>query len=261
MSGNIEVNTTVNDSAFQRALLRFAAYKNKGIPGVVRAQARLMCVNLAHNTQPYGNDDAARFHGQNAVRRDLSKVFIGSERLVEIARAGLSTRNRASHMLLVAAETGNLEGMRTAWQILSQRPITAAKSPDESWHQSQRNGRGRVRGKGRLMIVASDSALRLYRLRKEKLVGFAKSGWATAARMIGGTRGIAGWVTRNKGPGDAEDLTNDSDNPRVILTSSVRYISMVLPDTEVQAALKIQREKMQRAIEIQMNQEAKAAGF
>ena len=47
---------TVDDRELQKALLRF--YKTKTPAQVLRAQARLMAVNLAFQTQPFGGSKA-----------------------------------------------------------------------------------------------------------------------------------------------------------------------------------------------------------
>ena len=254
-----EINVVVDDHEVSSLLNRFAAYKNKTVPEIVRAQGRLVAVNLAHNTQPYGDDDAAKFKGQNAVRRDIGRVFIGPERVIEIAKIGAAT-NPISRWILEAVKKGDEEGVRTAWQRLSGKPITVSKNVVPSWHQSQRNRRGRVPRSAEAMIILRETSLRAYTTTKAKLVGFGKSGWAAAARALGGTRGIPGWVTRNDGPGGVTDNTKGKTNtPYVVLTNNVRYISDILPQKEVDKAVLLQAEKMARAMEIQFNAEMRAA--
>jgi hypothetical protein len=254
-----EVTTHVPDAAFQKALLLFGAYKFKKLPGVILAQARLAAVNLAHATQPYGKGADAQFKGKNAVRRDLNRVFIGAERVSEIARTGAANGNDAARRLSAAIDSRNAEAVRTQWQILSGKPIVVENAPNRGWHQSQRDKRGRVRRSAKPMIVMSESALRAYRLTKERLVGFAKSGWATCARKLGGTRGVPGWVSRNQGPGNVQNLTADRDYPRVILTNSVRYIDQACRPDQISEALRMQREKMEKSLQISLEAEARKA--
>lgn len=260
MSGEAKITVTVDDSGLSKLLNRFAAYKSKTVPEIVRAQGRLVAVNLAHNTQPYGNDDAARFKGTNAVRIDIGRVFIGPYRIFEIAKSG--TNNRVSQWLANAMADGDVEGVRTAWQTLTNRPIIVSKNVVPSWHQSQRNKRGRVRKGAAPMIVIIQRSIDTYTRSKEKLVGFGKSGWAAAARALGGTRGIPGWVSRNKGPGGVTDMTRgNTPTPYVVLHNQVRYVDLILPESERRAAVQIQAEKMVRAIEHGIEAEKKAVGF
>ena len=94
-----------------------------------------------------------------------------------------------------------------------------------------------------------------------KKVGFGKSGWATVARTLGGTRGIPGWVSRNKGPGAVQDMTGDRDNPRIVMSNSVRYINLILRQSEINKALMFQQERMQKAIQIKLREAKRAARF
>jgi hypothetical protein len=255
-----EIDVKVEDQKFGRAMLLFGAYKYKKLPDVIRAQARLMAVNLAHNTQPYGKDEVARFKGQNAVRRDLNKVFIPAERVREIAVIG-ARYNAVSRLLLYAVDVNNPKRIQDAWHKLTGKIVPVERAPSKAWHKSQRNSRGRVRGKGRPMIVMASSALRTYTRAKEKLVGFAKSGWAACARALDGTRGIPGWVTRNKGPGKVKDMTGDKEYPRIRLTNEVNYADKAITESQIGEALRMQREKMEKSLQISLDAEAKAAGF
>lgn len=257
MSG--EISAQWHDSDWDRLVHRFAAYRSKTVPEVVRAQARLICVNLAHNTQPYGADDAARAKGRNAVRGDLNKVFLGPERILEIARLGARRGHELSERMIEAVESGRSARVAELWRQQSGQSLPAADAPDPQWHRQQRNRRGKVSRKGRPMLVLSASALRAYTLTKEKLVGFAKSGWATAARALGATRGIPGWVSRNRGPGTARDATADPSYPRVVLSNTVRYIDQVLPPKERERAVHMQYQKMDRALQHQMDAELRKA--
>ena len=71
---------TIDDRELQQALLRF--YKTKTPAQVMRAQARLMAVNLAFQTQPFGGtkavggqQDSAKNQGEGAVARDIRKAI------------------------------------------------------------------------------------------------------------------------------------------------------------------------------------------
>ena len=247
---------TVDDGQLSDAINSFAAYVNKTVPEIVRAQARLVAVNLATQTQPFGDDDAAQFKGVNAVRIDLGRVFIGRGRVIEIASKNQS--NGVAQWLKRAAEDGNELAVGDAWKALTGRSIEVGTNVNPAWHQGQRNAKGRVKRGAKPMIVLSESSLNSYTKRKEKLVGFGKSGWSACARALGGTRGIPGWVSRKKGPGTVDDQTRgQTDFPHVAMTNDVRYIDQILSPTQRRAAVRIQVEKMNRAIEHGLTAEAK----
>ncbi|NDD54502.1 hypothetical protein EBZ39_11615 [bacterium] len=71
------VKFTVDDRDFRFALRRLADATKRDIGDVVRQQARLIAVNLAYQTQPFG-DASGKARGQSRVRRDISHVYRGA---------------------------------------------------------------------------------------------------------------------------------------------------------------------------------------
>ena len=62
---------------------------------------------------------------------------------------------------------------------------------------------------------------------KKKLVGYAKGGFATAARQLGGVRGIPGFATRQNAPGTGT-VTGDGKTLTVTMINGVKYIEEAL---------------------------------
>ena len=50
----------VDRVSWNTALRKFWAYSNKSVEDITRAQARLLAVELARQTQPFGDDSAAQ---------------------------------------------------------------------------------------------------------------------------------------------------------------------------------------------------------
>ena len=74
----MKVTANVDLSGFNAALERYQMATHKSWPEVLRAQGRLLAVNLATETQPWGSDEQGLRAGKNAVLRDVGRVFAAS---------------------------------------------------------------------------------------------------------------------------------------------------------------------------------------
>lgn len=246
----ISTTYSVDTFRFADALKKFWAYSHKSLGEVTRAQARLFAVELANRTQPFGSGPDAQFTGKQAVRRDIRRVFVSASTFESSDKHGLKA------WLTKAVEAGNIAEIQTAVKRFAGRTPLVSADIVRDHHRSQRNARGRVGRSAIPMFILKRGAVERYTAEKEKLVGFGKSGWSQAARDLGGTRGIPGWVSRNRGPGSGRDLTQSKNNPRVELANDVRYCSDILPPREIETAARIQAEKMEKAIEKALAYEA-----
>jgi hypothetical protein len=97
---------------------------------------------------------------------------------------------------------------------LLQGAVAVRFSPQE--HLRQRNARGRVTGRSRNKVVlGSDVALlNAYVAKRQEAVGYAKSGWWAALRLVGGK--APGYVTKfGERGGDVIDDRNNPDAPSI----------------------------------------------
>ena len=246
----------VDRVSWNTALRKFWAYSNKSVEEITRAQARLLAVELARQTQPFGDDTSAQQRGQRRVEGDISKVFISQDKL---NAWGLANYRRAGGRLFDwftrALEKGNLVDAKTALDRMLGKTLPVVAEVDPQFHQSQRNSRGRIGRKPKREVVAKSESVARYIESKKKLVGYGKSGWAQAARDLGGTRGIPGWVSKNRGPGYGQDNTRGPDK-NVVLANDVPYASDIITDAQLNAAFRIQGEKMEKAVDHALAYEA-----
>ncbi|NDD54501.1 hypothetical protein EBZ39_11610 [bacterium] len=113
-------------------------------------------------------------------------------------------------------------------------------------------------------VVTNQGSLNQYLKKIQQRVGTAKGGWAACAKVIGGTRGIPGWVTRQTNRlagGSVVDNTRNTRNPFVSMTNSVPWIDKCLNDGQMQRAFDIQKEKMLSYIDRVIRSAGKRAGF
>src|SRR6266853_5635650 len=98
-------------------------------------------------------------------------------------------------------------------------------------HRQLRNNQGRIPPSQKpVMIVRDSQKLKTYVASEQKKVGFGKGGWATCARVLGGTRGIPGWVSRQSSPAQVlEDY--GSERSKVVMTNVVPDASEILSES------------------------------
>lgn len=249
----------VDNRELNEALFRFQEETHKAWPQVLRPRARSVAVSLAIQTQPFGSGPEPQKTGINAVRRDIGKVYACLDTVYDEIKA--ADRLGMAMGFYAAVKNGNLDRAQTI--------LRHSKSPNRNTpigafdkgaaHRSSRNSRGRVSRRRPALVVSNFERVGPYIKRVERLVGFAKGGWAACARALGGVRGInAGWVTRQKSPGEV--IENYSFGAaKITLKNNVRYIDKAISEAQIQEALRIEQEKMEKYIEIRIAKAAERA--
>lgn len=268
------VQYQIDDRDFQKALIRFYASQRKSWPEVIRSQARLVAVNLAIQTQPFGDSSTGKSQGEGAIRRDLNYIFKPlNERSMAFFREVLGGRQ-------VRLQLKRKDG--SVW--ITDLDEYLSRGRMKYFHQGQRTaGRGNVKNANKKNVtrdigrhdahprgIVSQADFQSYIAKTIKKVGIAKAGWAACAKQLRGSkdtrsraRGVPGWVTRHidkRAKGDVSDMTAGK-NPYVEMTNLVPWIDKCLSPGQMQRALDIQREKMIKATEYAMAADARKAGF
>ena len=259
---------TVDDREFRFALRRLADATQRDIGDVVRQQARLIAVNLAYQTQPFG-DAAGKAKGQNRVRRDIGHVYRGASYAFEDVEKSSGGSNAAREWWYLVKNNR----MDQAVEVLQRlnlagysKDITIGVFDGGLRHQQARTGgRKQVSNRRKIdFVVTNQGALSQYLKKIQQRVGTAKGGWAACAKLIGGTRGIPGWVSRQTSrlaTGSVVDNTRSTRNPFVSMTNGVPWIDKCLNDGQMQRAFDIQKEKMLSYIDRVIRSAGRRAGF
>lgn len=259
-----ELVLEVEISELQRAMLRYAQVTGKSLGQVVKMNGRLIAWNLAHNTQPYGMTHAEKKLGEAAVLRDVGLVYQSAQQMYKLLeQQGDLKLAKAWYKLVRIGGYGQAEKLLRGTK-LKERNTPIFSPLDRDFHkQSRSRSDGAVHRHRPAQIVPDAKQIRDYAKTKKELVGFGKAGWITAGSKLGSITRVPAWITRHKGraPGSADDHTSRKDDPFVTLTNAVRYTSKIIPDHQVAAALKIQREKMLAHIEHVLVNSARESGF
>ncbi|WP_395736278.1 hypothetical protein [Prosthecobacter sp.] len=258
-----QLSLSVETREIQAAFRRLAEVTGKKLGVVVKQNARLIAWNLAHNTQPYGMDLATKKMGEAAVLRDVGRVYSAASAIFKkLQDTGQVKVAKEWYKLVKIGGYGKAEKLLKSTSLQERNtPIFAPLDP--SLHDQARNSRGRVVRHRPAQILPDAKDLRNYGAKRKALVGFGKAGWITAGASLGSITRVPAWITRHKGiaPGRANDQSNRTYDPFVTFTNAVRYASSILPEGQIAAALKIQREKMLAHIEHVLVNSGREAGF
>lgn len=208
----------VSDEKLHRKMREYERVVGQGMPLIVKREARLLCVELGRQTQPFGNGSDSKSVVEAGINIGLGGLFFSVDKITK------RTRNLLS--------------------------ISEAK---EFRRANKRKGRAvRLSLPEKKTILERDRAKLFAELKKR--AGWAKSGWAKCAQLIGVTsnplRGFPAWVKRHVAsvPGSVLDKTRSGWNPRVTLSNRVKYASSVLSSFQVRNATNVQRGKMIRSM-------------
>ena len=239
----------------QNILDQYAELREQTIPDAVVAASRLLCVELARRTQPFGDKDEAKKNGEKAITRDLrgrgggGTVRAGIFGTADFEKdEGFAWYAKGPNVRLFITKDGKVYGTDKSFF----RP-DATEGDMRKFHKSKfvkgkmSSAGGRDRSIGRWKFIekmfVDKTTLDNYVDSQIKKVGWVKAAWAACARELrkvtsgSAARGIPSWVTRHDSPNsDVVDNSRNLSNPSVTLINATSYASQVLPASEVQNA-------------------------
>lgn len=183
---------------------RIAKYKSNYLaagPKILRPLARLVAVECARQSAPFGDNEGARKSGEHATAIDILRVYITPSRV-----ANTFPNKKHAAAFSVAMARRNYAGAQNIVDSYhsAYRGVRIQAFDNGAAHKAARNAYGKVpKNKRPAMIVQTPRTLFTYLDREVSHVGEGKAGWATCARALGSTRGIPQWVTRHVGKGPA----------------------------------------------------------
>lgn len=266
-----DVRVSVDDRAFSDSLRRYALAMKMSFAEAILRQARLVAVNLAHQTQPFGSSDAAREAGEGAVQTEIDRVYDAVPAVADaVGRSGrtftgikrVKTAPQAAAAFVRLVRTGQFDKAKELLNSLRIEPYFSTDvGPFDAGaeHQRARFGARRKVSKNTFTKLAPTNSARLkpYVNKIVQRVGTAKAGWASCAQQLGGWRGIPGWVTRQARKsvlGKVYDATGGQGTQQFVrMTNLVPWIDKCLNAGQIQSALDIQRGKMVNAIKIALS--------
>lgn len=238
----------------------YATVREKTMPEALRINARLLCVELARRTQPFGKDDASKKAGESAVARDLlggKKRYGIFAPLTDFMQQNAEA-NSTGTIRLFAKKDGTVYGTDQAHFLNGASASTLRGIHKKSFSNGRMSSAGTSdRRTGRWVFInkyfVPGEVLNDYLALVKAKVGLAKSGWAACAKKIqsttkgSATRGIPRWVTRHLGDyafGIVQDNADNADNPSITLTNTAKHADATCRESERDVAVVIVKQNM-----------------
>ena len=187
---------------------------------VLPAQMRLFAADLAFNTRPIGKTAAAQKDGQKKVEDRIRWVYASVGMMADLLG---QKEERLKKAFIARIKKREYAGAARMLNDIFPSSYTIGEFDGGELHKKQQFSR-RVEKR---LVVINYPKVEAYIREKKKLVGFAKGGFAAAARQLGGVRGIPGFATRQNAPG-AGSVTGDGKTLTVTMTNGVKYIEDAL---------------------------------
>jgi hypothetical protein len=254
----------VKNSVLLERMQKLEKVTGKQVAMTLRRGARLLAVNVARSTPPYGMDNSAKKLGEQAVQNDVLRVM--KPLYPTIFAYPTKAKSFVEEISKLKSKT-LMESMKSARSAEALQAIfenagkfsklTVNRSADDAHdvYHGTRNAYGRVKKgwKGRNIIFDPGSLASFIRA-KQALVGMSKAAWASCALKVGSDvknqlSGIPAWVKRHIDavPSSVKDESEDS-LPNITLTSKIPWADKALRRADYNEAVRISREKFYRSM-------------
>ena len=257
----------IDNSKLLARMKKYQEVTGKEISGSLRRGARLLAVNLAYSTPPYGKNEEAEKLGERAVQNDILRVYTPATPIStkyptkqssfkEQIQKFITKNQRLQKAILAAINSSNGEKLKSVvGNLPSFSRLFFDSKVDTSIHAKTRNAYGRVRkGWKGSNIVMNSNDLQDYIKRKQDLVGLSKAAWAACAIDVQADvkdflSGIPAWVKRHvsKVPHNVVD-SSLALAPRITLTDKLPWADKALRESDHKEAIRISREKFYKSM-------------
>jgi len=198
-----------SEAAFKHNLQKLIALSKEPIEEIMRDQARLMCRDLAFNTQRVGKDKLIGENHKISISKKINSIYQDARKSIPWVHRNWG--ERASLRLTKHINAGDLAKVQRMFDGIygGKGRIKVIK-----WDGGKAHERWKKSPKRKVRVILLDDHKKKEKYIKKQMlnVGEAKSGWAKAANMIGGvknpTKGIPGFAKkknhRTKGYGSVK---------------------------------------------------------
>jgi len=248
MSGNMTLRF-VDIAELDSAIQKLADASGSTVREVLPAQMRLFAADLSFNTRPRGKTAAAQKEGQAKVEARIGTIYPSVGMMADLL-GNKEDRLKTTFIALVKKRKFT-EAAKLLNDVFSSS-YTVGEFDGGELHRKQQFSR-RV---DKRLVVVNFAKVNQYIREKKKLVGFAKGGFAAAARQLGGVRGIPGFATRQNAPGSGS-VSGDGKTLTVTMTNSVRYIADALDKHGEEVAIAYRQKAVSAVIKRMMSRKMK----
>lgn len=249
MSGNVSLRF-LDISELDSSIHRLALASEQTMREVLPSQMRLFAADLAFNTRPVGKTSSAQKEGQDKVGRRIQSVYPSVGMMADMLG---KKEHRLKKAFIAQVKKRNYAAAAKMLNDIFSGNHIVGEFDGGKLHKDQQFSR-RVE---KHLVVINYAKVAQYIREKKKLVGFAKGGFATAARQLGGVRGIPGFATRQNAPGTGS-VSGDGKSLTVTLTNDVKYIEHALDAHGEARAIAYRQKAVDSVIKRIMNNKTRA---
>lgn len=250
MSGDVTLRFS-DISELDAAIQRLADASGSTAREVLPAQMRLFAADLAFNTRPIGKTAAAQKTGQDKVDRRINFIYPSIGMMANLLGG---KEERLKKAFIAQIKKRNFPAAAKLLNDLLPGTYTVGEFDGGVLHKDQQFSRLA----DKRLVVINHTKVGQYIREKKKLVGFAKGGFAAAARQLGGVRGIPGFATRQNAPG-LGSVTGDGRALTVTMTNGVKYIRDALDEHGEARAIEHRKKAVDAVIRRMMDRKLRQA--
>jgi hypothetical protein len=219
MSGDVTLRF-VDIAELDSSIQKLADAAGSTVKEVLPAQMRLFAADLSMNTRPVGKTASAAESGRINVEKRIRYVYPSVGMMADLLQP---YGERVQKGFIARVKKKDFVNAARILNDIFPSTYTIGEFDNGDFHKKQQFTK-RVEKR---LVVVNYAKVEAYIREKKKLVGFAKGGFAAAARQLGGTRGIPGFASRQNAPGTGS-VTGDGKTLTVTMTNDVRYIEDAL---------------------------------
>lgn len=249
---------SISVEVWERKLAAYIAATGKGIREALYEEWPFLIRKIMDFTPPFkakgGRGVSDLSVGRAAVANDIYKTmrpFDPAQIKTKAMRRIVETKDIAAFNIVAArSKSALLSGVQAI-------PF----SPQV--HLSQRDARGRVRGRDRRRVVLGTDAvlLKRYVTKVQSMVGYAKSGWLKALHLVGGT-GPAYVEKHGTGGGEVIDDHANDENPSITAINHTPWAVRKDEGERIKSDAYYSRiESIHRKTQLKLKEAAKQAGL
>jgi hypothetical protein len=235
---------TVDSSGMNAKLRQLALRSEKSLPVIVKQSARRVAVNLARVTIPFGDAESDSKKSEAKVAADIHRAILSPDKLAE----RMTEEQRGAFWNVFWNQTP--AAVNRFLQAIGIN-VKYVRANLKSVHKSARNVGGVVPKNYRGQTMADPEKKATLIKQVSKKIGFVKYGWAVCAQLLGGNRGVPGWVKKGKsspGAGTVREIKG-KNGVSYSMTNNVKYVSRLIRSNSLKMALDREAAYLKQQIE------------
>lgn len=241
-----------SQAELNRTVQKLTDLSGKEAKDVLTSQMRLFAADLAFNTFPIGKGSDAQKRGQAKIAARIGSIYKTPGSAHDWLKRKSDSLGRAFARMIREKK------FTEAAELVNKHFSGEGRYKVGPFDGGELHEKQQWRSKLSEVLIVTDDFRKVerYMKAKQKLVGFNKGGFATAARELGGVRGIPGYATRQRTPGRGS-VTGSGSTLTVSIENHSRSIDKALDPAGEQRAINHRKRAVDLTLKRQMDAKMK----